>query len=373
MTSSAPRINRISAYQVTLPVVGGEYRMAMNKVIQSAVSTVVRIETDTGIAGHGEVCPLGSNYLPAYSNGVVPGLAELAPYLLGQNPAELNCINHLMDGCLKGHNYVKSPIDVACWDIFGQITGQPLHVLLGGSHQQRLPLYYSLSSVSPNDMADAANLYRAKGYRQFQIKCDGDVEADIARIRTVCATREPGEIFIADANQGWSQHEAMRLVQALQDVSVYIEQPCETLESCLTVRKQSPHPFKLDESIDGLQTLLTALEKQAMDVVCIKISKVGGLTKARQIRDLCASSGIAMTVEDTWGSDIVTSALSHLAASTPPHALLNTADLNHYMDGSIAVGAPEIDHGYMKVADRPGLGIEPRWDVLDEPVYAISR
>jgi L-alanine-DL-glutamate epimerase-like enolase superfamily enzyme len=139
------------------------------------------------------------------------------------------------------------------------------------------------------------------------------------------------ERLIADANTGWLMHDALRVVRAVRDVDVYIEQPCRTYEECLTVRRHCDHPFVLDENIDSLDVLLRGHADRAMDVVNIKISKFGGLTKARQARDLCASLGIAMTIEDSWGGDIVTAAIAHLAHSTPPELLFTTTDFNSYV------------------------------------------
>ena len=109
-----------------------------------------------------------------------------------------------------------------------------------------------------------------------------------------------------------------------------------------------------------------------MDVINLKISKVGGLTKARQIRDLCLSLGIAMTIEDTWGGDIITAAIAHLAHSTPPEFLFTATDFNSYGTVTIADGAPQRVNGRMTAPDRPGLGIEPRFDVLGDPVVVVG-
>ncbi len=103
----------------------------------------------------------------------------------------------------------------------------------------------------------------------------------------------------------------------------------------------------------------------------IKISKFGGLTKARQARDLCVSLGIAMTLEDTWGGDITTAAIAHLAHSTPPELLFTATDFNSYVTVSTAEGAPQRVHGRMRASERPGLGVEPRLDVLGEPVLDL--
>ena len=154
------------------------------------------------------------------------------------------------------------------------------------------------------------------------------------------AEMRPGERLVADANTGWVQHDAVRVAKAVRDVDVYIEQPCLTYEECLAVRRQCEHPFVLDENIDDLQILLRAKADLAVDVVNLKISKLGGLTKTRQARDLCISMGIAMTLEDSWGSDIITSAIAHLAHSTPPEFLFTTTDFNSYVTVSTADGAP---------------------------------
>jgi L-alanine-DL-glutamate epimerase-like enolase superfamily enzyme len=109
-----------------------------------------------------------------------------------------------------------------------------------------------------------------------------------------------------------------------------------------------------------------------MDVVNIKISKFGGLTKARQARDLCASLGVAMTLEDSWGGDIVTAAISHLAHSTPGELLFTSTDFNSYVTVSIADGAPQRVNGRMAASKSPGLGIAPKTEVLGRPVVEVS-
>src|SRR5207253_3536637 len=125
-----------------------------------------------------------------------------------------------------------------------------------------------------------------------------------------------------------------------------------------------PHPFVLDETIDDIGILLRAKADLAMDVVNLKISKFGGLTKTRQARDLCVSTGIAMTLEDSWGGDIATAAIAHLAQSTPPDALFTTTDFNSYVTVSTAEGAPQRVNGRMAASKSPGLGIQPKLDVL---------
>jgi len=363
------KITGIKVHQVDLPLHEGSYKWSGGKSVEVFDSTVVRLETDSGLEGVGEITPLGPVYLPSYAAGARAGIAELAPALIGLDPREIEVVSRAMDCALKGHPYVKSAIDVACWDLLGKSAGLPVVTLLGGRCGADFALYRAISRDTPEAMAENVTGYRAQGYRRFQLKVGGDVRTDIARIRACRDVLDPGDILVADANTGWLPHEAARVVRGVSDVDVYIEQPCRTYEECLSVRRRTSHPFVMDESIEDLDTLVRALRDDAMDVVNIKIGKFGGITKARRARDLCAERGVAMTIEDAWGGDIVTAAISHLAHSTPSDLLFTATDFNSYVTVSTAEGAPRRNEGRMSAPDLPGLGIEPRTDVLGQPVF----
>lgn len=333
---------------------------------------MVAVHTNVDVVGYGEVCPLGSAYLAAYANGVRSGIKEIAPYLLGLDPTALSLVNSRMDQVLRGHPYVKSGIDIACWDILGKITGFPVVALLGGRYGDSFPLYRAISQESPKEMAAKVDMYRAEGYTKFQLKVGGDPDADIIRIKEVSAILKSGDVLVADANTGWSQHQAMRVTDSVRDVDVYIEQPCASYRECLNVRRNTHRPFILDEVIDSVGMLVEGVNDRAMDVINLKISKVGGLSKARQIRDLCVSLGIALTIEDSWGGDITTAAISHLAHSTPKESLFSSTDFNSYVTLQIADGGPQRRGGRLAAPDRPGLGVEPIWKILGDPVLSIS-
>lgn len=365
------KITRILAYRVELPLHETTYKWSGGKSVTIFDSTIVRVETDAGLAGHGEVCPLGPFYLPAYAEGVRAGIRELGPHLLGADPRQIGKLNRAMDAALKGHPYVKSGIDIACWDILGQAAGLPVCDLLGGRYGEDVHLYRAISQDTPEAMAARVSAYRGEGYRRFQLKVGGDPDVDIARIRAVASVLQTGDRLVADANTGWTQHEAMRVVRAVRDVDVYIEQPCLTYEECLSVRRHTDHPFVLDENIDGLDVLLRAGADRAMDVVNLKIAKLGGLTRTVQARDLCVTMGIGMTLEDSWGGDVITAAIAHLAHSTPTELLFTTTDFNSYVTVSTADGAPRRVNGRMAAAKEPGLGIRPKMDVLGKPVVVI--
>ena len=366
------QIKSIKAWQVDLPLVEGDYKWSGGKSVTVFDSTVIAVETDSGITGYSEVCPLGPFYLPAYAAGVRAGIQELGPHLIGKDPTHLGQLNHFMDAALKGHPYVKSGIDMACWDILGKVANLPVCSLLGGRYGDDFVLYRAISQESPAEMAAKVSGYRAEGYRRFQLKVGGDPDTDIQRIHAVAAELQPGDKLVADANTGWLMHEAMRVVRGVRDVDVYIEQPCATYEECLAVHRRTDHPFVMDENIDGMAILLRGHAEQAMDVVNIKISKFGGLTKAAQARDLCVSLGIAMTIEDSWGGDLTTAAISHLAHSTPTEFLFTSTDFNSYVTVSNADGAPQRENGRMRASTDPGLGITPKFDVLGNCVLEVK-
>ena len=233
-------------------------------------------------------------------------------------------------------------------------------------------LYRAISQQAPAEMAAQVGAYRAEGYRRFQLKVGGDPAEDVERIRAAAAVLSPGDRLVAAANTGWLAHDALRVVRAVGDVDVYIEQPCRSHEECRSVRARTGHPFVLDESIDGVDALLRAHADGAMDVVNLKISKLGGLTRARQVRDLCVSLGIAMTVEDTWGGDFATAAIAHLAHSTPPRFLFTSTDFNSYVTVSTAENPPRRVGGRLAAPSAPGIGLTPRPEVLGDPVFVIE-
>ena len=362
------KITAINVYQADLPLREGRYNWSNDNSVEVFDATVVEVETDAGLKGYGESTPLGPAYLPAYAGGVRAGLQEIAPKLIGVDPTDLGAVNRRMDALLRGHSYVKAPVDVACWDILGQAAGMPVWKLLGGRAQSKLRLYRAISQEAPEIMARKIDGYRKEGYARFQLKVGGDPDQDILRIRQCREILAPSEVLIADANTGWTMHEAARVVAAVRDLDVYIEQPCPTYEECLTVRRRTALPFVLDENIDGVQTLLRGIADHAFDAINLKISKVGGLSRARVMRDLCVAAGVVMTIEDTWGGDFVTAAIAHLAQSTPEEFVLTTTDFNSYGTRDIATGAPRRVDGTMSASDAPGLGCTPIHEALGAPV-----
>jgi len=366
------KIKNLTVYQVDLPLHEGRYAWSGGKSVDVFDSTVVCIQADSGLEGWGETCPLGPHYLPSYANGVRAGIAEIGQQLIGEDPCSIEVLVRKMDHWLKGHPYVKSAIDMACWDLLGKACRQPVSTLLGGADGERVRLYRAISQQTPDGMAKNVAQYRTDGYRCFQLKVGGDPDVDIERIRACADVLQSGDVLIADANTGWLPHQALRVVRAVRNIDVCIEQPCDTYAECLEIRRHTDLPFILDESIDSMQAVQQACADRAMDVANIKISKMGGLSKARLARDFLCSQGIALTIEDTWGGDIVTAAIAHLAHSTPQRNRFTATDFNSYVTRRIADGAPQRHEGWMASSGGDGLGVEPIVSVLGEPVLTFS-
>lgn len=366
------RVERIKLWAVDLTS-HETYYMSDGKTCDTVQSHILRLQTDTGLCGWGEVCPI-PHYLPAFAAGVPSAIAEMAPQIIGIEPMGIDAPMRKLDGFLLGHPHAKSIVDMALWDLFGQATKLPLYALLGGRTRRDMPLYHSITCVAAEDMVKIARDAFASGIRQFQVKlgADNDWEADAERLIKVREAVGPGPLVYGDWNGGASRLQATRTGRAVAHLDVMLEQPCATLEDCAAVRQATGLPMKIDENAHDLPTLLRAHELGCLDAVALKLSKFGGLSAMRRARDLCVYLGAEICAECTWGSDIVTAASLHFAASTPHGSLLNTCDLASYVAPRICPEAPSRQNGRIAPPEGPGLGVVPDLDLLGSPVLELT-
>jgi L-alanine-DL-glutamate epimerase-like enolase superfamily enzyme len=365
------RIARVDVYGYDLSYVHGSYTMSGGRVVEVLPSTVVRVTTTDGVEGFGEVCPLGPAYLPSHGEGARAALRLLAPAVVGLDAANLSAVGAAMDRALMGHSYAKSSIDTACWDVLGKHAGLPVCDLLGGRLTDDFPLYFAVPLASVEQMTEYVAARRAEGIHAFQLKIGGDPYEDIARTRSVVASTQAGDTIVCDANGGWGLQDAVVVARAIDDLErVFFEQPCPTLEECLIVRQRTTLPMVLDECITDVHSLLRAYGAKAMEAFNLKISKVGGLTKAKLMRDLAVQLGLRVTIEDTWGGDLVTTAVSHLAASTPADNLFTVSFMNDWTNEHIAGHQPRSRDGFGSAPPGPGLGVEVDLAALGTPLFS---
>ena len=366
-------ITRVDVFGYDLSYVHGRYVMSGGRVIETLPSTVVRVTTSDGVEGFGEVCPLGPAYLPAHAGGALAALHELAPAVLGLDAGNLGAVNAAMDRALMGHGYAKSAIDTACWDALGRSVGRPVCDLLGGRLSENFPLYFAVPLASAEEMTAYVEARRAEGIHRFQLKLGADPYEDAARTRSVVEATGDEDIIVADANGGWGIQDAVVAARAMEDLErVFFEQPCSTFEECLIVRQRTTLPMILDECIRDVHSLLRAYEAKALEAFNLKISKVGGLTKAKLMRDLAVELGLRVTIEDAWGGDLVTAAVSQLAASTPPDTLFTVSFMNDWTNEHIAGHQPRSQSGFGSAPTEPGLGIDVDVEALGAPLFSAA-
>jgi cis-L-3-hydroxyproline dehydratase len=370
---AATTIERVEVFGYDLTYVHGRYVMSSGRVIDRLPSTVVRVTTRDGVTGFGEACPLGPTYLEGFAGGARAALQELGPAVIGADVAEPAEVNRRMDTSLRGHLYAKSAIDVACWDVFARSVGRSVGTLLGGRAHDTVPIYVAVPLGSPDAMAAFVTRERAKGIRVFQAKIGDTAARDAERIEAIAAVLGPGDTILADANGGWSRQEAIRFARAVADTrNVILEQPCADFESCLAVRRLTTLPMVLDEIVVTLGDLVRGVAAAAMDHINLKVGRVGGLTRARQMRDVAVDLGLRLTIEDTWGGDIVTAAVAQLASGVPGEALCAVSFMNDWTKEHVAGYEPRSAGETGPVPDGPGLGIDVDVAALDEPLATFT-
>ncbi|WP_371226871.1 mandelate racemase/muconate lactonizing enzyme family protein [Roseovarius sp. 2305UL8-3] len=363
------KITRLTLWQLDLPLTEPYWLSGGRLKFERLDSTFIRINTDEGISGWGEGCPWGHTYLPAHGPGIRAGIETLAHALIGQDPRSLEHINRVMDVALPGHPYVKSPVDMACWDILGKVAGLSVWQLMGGDQAAPVAVNSSISTGTPDEMLALIEKAAAKGYRVHSAKVGGtDISLDIDRIEAISTGLPKGHKVTFDVNRAWQPAAAIEVLNSVT-ARDWVEQPCETLDQCAHVAARVQNPIMLDECLHGFQDHLEAWKRGACEGVKVKPNRVGGLTRARQIRDFGVSVGWQMHIEDVGGSALADTAAIHLAASTPEANRL-ASWLCHYhlsIDPVPGQGARNID-GFATPPTTPGLGVEPDVDQLGDPV-----
>ena len=366
------KIIGVDVFGYKLGYAHGEYVMSGGRAAEAETGTLVRLRNDEGLDGWGEITPLGATYLPAFTDGIRAALQFLAPSLIGCDPTNISQVRARLDRTLLGHGYAKSPIDIACWDLFGKSVGPPISALLGGVLQTDFPIYEAVPLGAPEAMAEFVTRRRAAGINRFQLKVGNEPLADAARARAAVAAGDSDTIIVADSNGGWSLLDARRAFRAMDDLPVYVEQPCRSTADCALAASMSSLPLVLDESIETKTHIFQAKYDAGASSINLKISRVGGLTGAAQARDLMQELNLMVSIEDMWGGDVITAAVSHLAASTRPESLLMTSFFNDWTDGHVAGYVPRSQDGRGSAPAGPGLGIDVDVHKLGEPLFTVE-
>lgn len=366
------RITSVDIFEYRVTYAHGVYTMSHGRAATGHRSAVVRVWTDEGVDGWGEVCPNGSTYSTSFFEGERAALTILAEAVLGFDPRNLSSVNAAMNRTVMGAPGAKAAIDSACWDIFGKSVGLPVSDLLGGTMQERIPLALSIPVCTPDAAIEYVTRHRGLGVTNFQVKVGDSWAEDVERVRAVCTAAGAETSVVVDANGGWSLQSALLAVRQLEDLPIHLEQPCRTLADCAELRRHTSLPMILDESICNLADLALA-KSQGIAGVNIKPQRVGGLTTARLIRDSAQALGMNIECDDTWGGTIVTAQVAALAASTHPKNFLVAAFFSDWTEPAVSTAPRILSGGGTGCAlTDPGLGVTVDVAALGKPVLSVS-
>ncbi|MEC8275968.1 MAG: enolase C-terminal domain-like protein, partial [Pseudomonadota bacterium] len=264
-----------------------------------------------------------------------------------------------MDATLAGHAYAKAALEVGAYDALGQSLGLRVVDLLGGAVSNEVPAYFAISVGAPDDMAREAAERVQEGYQRLQLKVGGrPLEVDIEAAHRVQEAVGPGVRLVLDANRGLTAADTITLSQALRDLPLTLEQPCNTVRELAQVRSGLCHPLYMDESAVDLATIFSAAGQGLVEGFGIKLTRMGGLGPMAAARDICRAGGLRHTCDDSWGGDVVAAACVQVAASVAPEQLDGVWIAQPHIEGHYdPENGIRADAGRIRLPSGPGLGL----------------
>ncbi len=327
---------------------------------------IVKIETDSGVSGIGETIP-DIGFFGETLEEVKSAIdLYLGPRLVGLDPFDREQILYQMD--FRGNHCARSAIDLAVHDLMGKILGVPVYKLIGGLCRDSVLVALEIGGGPAADMAKACADLVAQGVRAFKPKIGGNPDADVERLRAIREAVGKDVVIRADANQGYTPKEAIRLCRLAEKYDVgleLLEQPVgyQDLTGMAQVRAAVDTLIEADESAFTLQDIMNIIRLQAADVINIKVEKIGGLYNAKKVAGIVEAAGMQCVIGTAFGLGLTISAKLHLAASTMiirdavEFTELRLHDNLLLPPYDKLLGLP-LENGRLKVPQGPGLGVE---------------
>ena len=351
-------IEQIRVYRFPLPA-QTTYNMS-SSTVSLPQSTIVELIDTSGMKGYGEACLATPKAQSASNDDVLAAMGVLAPSIIGLDPTDFSTVNAFMDASSAPLSEGKAALDIACWDLTGKKTNKSVVELLGGTQKDAVITYHVIGIASPEDAAEEALQLQESGITRIQLKAGGrPIEEDIACIHAVASVLLEQTTLDVDTNRGWTLNEAVKVSEACSSISMSMEQPCATEEELRHLKPLISHPLIIDESATDAETISNLMDDNVADGFGMKITRVGGLTSMKTIRDLCVEKNIPMSSDDAWGGDIIAAAGVALAA-TMPNNLNRGAWLAHpyHQAHYDLVNGPRIQNGQVALPKGgPGLGL----------------
>jgi L-alanine-DL-glutamate epimerase-like enolase superfamily enzyme len=327
---------------------------------------IVKVETDEGITGVGEAATDISFFGEPLEEVRSAVAIHLGPRIIGRDPFDREGILDQLD--FRGNSCARSGIDLAIHDLLGRALGIPVCSLLGGRTKDRVPVSVEIAGGAPGDMATLCVECLDKGIRAFKAKIGGYPQQDAERLKAIREAVGPDVSLRADANQGYSPKEAIRLCRLAERYRVdleLLEQPVPhwDLAGMAEVRRNVDTLIEADESAYTIHDVMNVIRAEAADVINIKIAKAGGLHNARKIAALAEAAGLQCVLGTAYGLAPKIAAKLHLASS-----MIRMMDAVEFTEIIIheslaappydTLFTPPLEGGCMVVPEGPGLGVE---------------
>ena len=346
--------------------------MSDGRVFSGLAATLVKVTTDEGLHGWGEQTPF-PGYMAAHAGGARANIAALSTGIIGADPTNVTSVQQMMRRSLKGHHAARSALDMACWDIKGKQAGQSVSQLLGGVTQASFPVLRAIGVTTPVESAIRLNELADEGATFIQVKLEGDPEHDVARVNA-CLDAVPDQVSLSfDANGGFRQDQAVSFAAGIGFTRHYVEQPCDSLDACLSVRDRTGCNLILDESLVTLSKSIPLLSTHRPDGAMLKLSRFGGITPTITVSRVCEALGIPFIVEDGGAGDIIAAASAQVTAASDPRYLLSGSLTNVLIQTRMASNAPRYAAGRASLPQGDGLALgEVDESALGAPEITIT-
>jgi o-succinylbenzoate synthase len=331
------------------------------RTVDSIEDVIVQVHTDTGHVGYGEA-PATAVITGDTHGSIVEAIRKyISPRIIGEEIANLNRITQLIQGSLEKNSSAKAAVEIAVYDLFGQLYEAPLYKMLGGGD----PVITTDITISVDYIdkmvADSINAVE-RGFESLKIKVGKDIGVDIERVKAIYAAVEGRALLRLDANQGWTAKQAVFALQTLEDAGVrleLVEQPvkAQDLEGMKYVTERVHTPIMADESVFGPTEVIELIRMRAADIINIKLMKTGGLSNAIHIADICGMYEMECMIGCMVETSVSVSAAVHLAVAKSNVITKVDLDGPSLCQFNPVVGGVIFNESEITVTQAPGLGI----------------
>lgn len=329
--------------------------------VSSVEDVVVEIHTDTGRVGYGEAPPTG--VITGDTTGAIIGAIQdhIGKSILGRDVDDLEDVLKLVQSCIVHNTSAKAAVDMALWDLYGQLYNIPVYKLLGGA-RKTIVTDITISVNEPEEMARDALSAIARGYDCLKVKVGANPTLDVARLAAVRKAVGSNVCIRIDANQAWQPKEAVRILNQMQDQGLqieFVEQPVKArdFEGLKYVTERSYVPVLADESVFSPEDAMTIMQMGAADLINIKLMKCGGLYNALKIASAAEVYGVECMIGCMLEAKISVNAAVELACAKK---IITRIDL----DGPVLcsedpiLGGAVFNEKKITVSDGAGMGID---------------